>query len=134
MTITESTPPDKIVMKLEFMEPFEATNTALFSFSGEGNATTVKWVMEGEHNFMGKAMSLFMDMDAMVGKDFEAGLLELEKLAMADALELEKKKAIQLEQDERAAAVVAEAMKEAAPAQEAASAQGAPAQEAPAAE
>lgn len=114
MTITESTPPEKISIKLEFMEPFEATNTTLFSFTPKGKGTTVTWAMEGQNDFMGKAMSLFMDMDAMVGKDFEAGLLQLDKVAAADALEIEKKKAAQPEpnEDERAAAAAAEAMAE----------------------
>lgn len=114
MTITESVPPEKITIKLEFMEPWQATNTTLFSFSGKGKESKVTWAMEGKNDFMGKAMSLFMDMDAMVGKDFEAGLAELEKVAQADVRELEKRKTAPADPDEMAAQAVAEAIAEGA--------------------
>jgi hypothetical protein len=115
MTITESAPPEKLTIDLEFMEPWEAKNTTLFSFEGKAKETNVTWAMEGENTFMGKAMSLFMDMDAMVGKDFEAGLDELDKLAVAEAAELEKKKAEELAADEKAVEAAEAAMAEGAP-------------------
>lgn len=92
MTITESEPPKQVTIKLEFMEPWEATNTTLFALSSKGKDVEVSWAMEGENTFMGKAASLFMDMDEMVGKDFEAGLRELKKLAEREAKEIEKAK------------------------------------------
>lgn len=115
MTITESVPPEKVTIRLEFMEPWQATNTTLFTFSGKGKESTVTWSMEGKNDFLGKAMSLFMDMDAMVGKDFEAGLAELEKIALADFREFEKKKSEKADPDEMAAQAVAEAMAEVPP-------------------
>jgi len=77
MTITESRPSDLIRIKLEFFKPFAATNTAEFTFKPEGNQTAVTWSMTGQNNFIAKAVHLFMDMDKMVGKDFEAGLANL---------------------------------------------------------
>ncbi|MCA9774978.1 MAG: SRPBCC family protein, partial [Myxococcales bacterium] len=61
-TITESRPNDRIGMKLEFMEPFEATNAVEFTFRPEGDGTRVTWAMSGRNNFVGKAMDLFMNM------------------------------------------------------------------------
>jgi hypothetical protein len=77
MTITESRPGELIRIKLEFFKPFTATNTAEFTFKPEGNRTVVTWNMSGQNNFIAKAVHLFMDVDKMVGKDFEAGLANL---------------------------------------------------------
>ena len=74
MTIAESRPAELVRIKLEFLKPFAATNTAEFSFNDEGGRTALTWSMRGQNNFIGKAMCLVFDMDKMVGGDFEAGL------------------------------------------------------------
>ena len=83
MTITESRPSDLIRIKLEFLKPFEATNTAEFTFKPEGNQTGVTWSMEGKNNFIAKAVCLFMNMDKMVGGQFEQGLAQMKSVAEA---------------------------------------------------
>lgn len=83
MTLTESRASDLIRIKLEFMKPFAATNTTEFSFKPEGNQTVVTWSMFGENNFMAKAFGLFMNMDKMVGGDFEKGLAQLKSVMEA---------------------------------------------------
>jgi uncharacterized protein YndB with AHSA1/START domain len=77
MEIRESTPPSKIVIQLDFLKPFEAHNTAEFTMLPQGDGTHVIWVMQGPAPFINKVMQVFMDFDKMVGKDFEAGLLNL---------------------------------------------------------
>lgn len=74
MTIVASQPSEMIRFKLEFLKPFKASNTAEFTFESQGAQTLVTWRMSGTNNFIGKAMSLFMDCDAMVGGQFEQGL------------------------------------------------------------
>jgi hypothetical protein len=74
MTITESHPSELIRIKLEFLRPFKATNTAEFVFKPQGDQTLVTWNMLGDKNFMFKAIHMFMNMDKMVGNDFEKGL------------------------------------------------------------
>ena len=81
MTITESAPNERIVINLEFLVPFKATNTTEFTFTPVGDQTEVRWRMTGENGFVGKAMSLFMDMDSMVGGDFEDGLQSMKAAA-----------------------------------------------------
>lgn len=81
MEIVESAPPGKIVIKLDFLKPFEAHNTAEFTFAPQGGETRVNWAMHGPANFMTKLMGVFMSMDKMVGKDFEAGLANLKAAA-----------------------------------------------------
>lgn len=84
MTITESRPSELIRINLEFLKPFAATNTTEFSFQPQGDQTLVTWTMTGRNNFMTKAFCLFMNMDKMVGRDFEKGLSQL-KAVVEDA-------------------------------------------------
>lgn len=81
MTIAESRPNELIRVKLEFFKPFAATNTAEFTFVPEGNQTKVTWSMFGEKNFMAKALHLFMNMDKMIGGQFEQGLANMKAAA-----------------------------------------------------
>lgn len=81
MEILDSTPHSKITIKLDFTKPFEAHNTAEFSFEPEGDATRVTWAMHGPNRFIAKIMQVFSDMDRMIGKDFETGLANLKAIA-----------------------------------------------------
>ena len=85
MTITESRPNELIRIKMEFFKPFAATNTAEFTFKPEGNQTVVTWSMAGDNNFMAKAIHLVMNMDKMIGGQFEKGLAEMKSVAQATA-------------------------------------------------
>jgi uncharacterized protein YndB with AHSA1/START domain len=81
MEIMDSAAPSKIVIKLDFIKPFEGHNTAEFSFSRAADSTVVNWVMTGPSIFFSKVMQVFFSFDRMIGKDFEAGLANLKKLA-----------------------------------------------------
>ena len=78
MTITESVPPESLSIRLEFLKPFQATNTAEFFITPGGLGTDVTWAMSGHNNFAAKAFSLVTDMDKIVGADFEKGLADLD--------------------------------------------------------
>jgi len=80
MEILDSSAPSKIVIKLDFFTPFEGHNTAEFTMLPQGDATNVTWLMHGPSPFMGKIMHVFINMDRMVGKDFEVGLASLKRL------------------------------------------------------
>ncbi len=86
LTITGSKPGELVSMKLEFSRPFKATNDVNFKLEPSQGGTRVSWIMDGKHNFVMKAMSLFMNMDQMVGKDFEQGLANLSAMAHAEAV------------------------------------------------
>jgi hypothetical protein len=81
MTITDSRESELVRIKLDFVKPFKATNTAEFTFKPEGGQTLVTWSMFGQKNFPCKAVSLFMDMDKMVGGEFEQGLASMKSVA-----------------------------------------------------
>ena len=85
MTIIESQPSTLVKIKLEFIKPWAATNATNFTFATQGSQTNVKWTMDGENNFVGKAFGLFMNMDKMVGGDFEKGLAQMKSIAEASA-------------------------------------------------
>jgi uncharacterized protein YndB with AHSA1/START domain len=80
MEILEATTPSKILIKLDFFKPFETHNTAEFTMLPQDNATDVNWAMQGPAPFMHKVMQVFMDMDKMIGRDFETGLANLKTL------------------------------------------------------
>jgi uncharacterized protein YndB with AHSA1/START domain len=81
MEITESVPSSKIALKLDFVKPFEGHNTVEFTLEPKGDTTNVTWAMQGPTPFFGKIMHVFINMDSMVGKDFEAGLANLKAAA-----------------------------------------------------
>jgi hypothetical protein len=77
MTITEAVPSSKVGIQLEFLRPFASTNETSFLVVPDGGGCRVTWLMKGNHGFVGRAMSIFMDMDKMIGPDFEKGLATL---------------------------------------------------------
>ena len=93
MTITESKPPRggsneaaELSIRLEFIKPFASVATSGFVVKLEGDkASTATWSMEGRNNLIGKAFGIFINMDKMIGADFERGLSGLKTVAEADA-------------------------------------------------
>jgi hypothetical protein len=79
MTITESKPGEMIRIRLEFIKPFAGINDTLFTFKPVGEETEVTWTMKGNYVFITKAMSLFMNMDKMMGDQFEKGLASIKE-------------------------------------------------------
>jgi hypothetical protein len=80
MTITESRPHELVQFKMEFYKPMAGTSDAEFAFKPEGNQTAVTWSMTGRNNFVAKAMCLFMNMDKMIGGQFEKGLASMKMI------------------------------------------------------
>jgi uncharacterized protein YndB with AHSA1/START domain len=83
MEITESSPPSRVTIKLDFVKPFEAHNVVEFTLDARGEATNVTWALHGPASYMSKIMSVFFSMERMVGRDFESGLANLKAVAEA---------------------------------------------------
>jgi uncharacterized protein YndB with AHSA1/START domain len=81
MEITEASPPSRVSIRLDFMEPFEAHNVVDFTLSPQGDATNVTWAIHGPSPFISKVIGIFCNMDKMIGKDFETGLASLKAIA-----------------------------------------------------
>ena len=77
MEIVDSTPPHRVVIKLDFLKPFEGHNMAELTVEPKGGQTIVTWAMYGPSTFMTKLIGTFVDMDDMIGRDFAAGLAKL---------------------------------------------------------
>ncbi len=75
--ILEATSPSRVVIQLDFFRPFKARNTTEFTMTSQGKTTHVNWAMFGPQPLISKIMCMFMNMDKMVGKDFEKGLASL---------------------------------------------------------
>ena len=87
MTITDVVPNQSVTINLEFLAPWEATNGTLFALNSQGPNTEVSWSMTGHNSFPAKMAGVFMDMDKLVGSDFERGLSDLSKKSVAVARE-----------------------------------------------
>ena len=85
MTILDSVPHEKITIKLEFKRPFEDSSTSEFTFKPSGENTVVTWSMFGKQKFIGKIVCLIMNMDKMLGGNFEQGLASMKKIAESEA-------------------------------------------------
>jgi uncharacterized protein YndB with AHSA1/START domain len=83
MEILEAAPSSRIAIQLDFVEPIAGRNTTVFTFEPAGDATQVRWTMTGPSPYISKLMGVFVDMDRMIGKDFEAGLANLQAVATA---------------------------------------------------
>ena len=81
MKIIRASPDKSLTIDLEFRKPFPARNQVTFTLFPLEGGTRVIWSMKGENGFLGKAVSLAVDMDALVGKDFEQGFVNLDKAA-----------------------------------------------------
>lgn len=80
MRITSSAP-DRVEIDLNFVKPFRAENKVTFTLVPIHGGTGLAWSMTGRNNFIGKALGLFMDMDKMVGGDFEKGLADIKRIS-----------------------------------------------------
>lgn len=81
MEVTGSEPSSKVVIKLDFIKPFDGHNIAEFTLTPVGESTLVTWAMHGPSPFIAKVMGVFFSMDAMIGKDFEVGLANMKAAA-----------------------------------------------------
>lgn len=81
MEIIEAMPPSRIRIRLDFIAPFQAHNLAEFSLVPEGKSTHVTWALSGPSPFISRLIGVFMNMDKMIGGDFEVGLAQLKILA-----------------------------------------------------
>jgi hypothetical protein len=80
LEITDAAP-SRVAMDLDFVKPFEAHNKVEFQLAPKGGATEVTWRMQGGVPYVAKIVHLFLDMDAMVGGQFETGLANLKRLS-----------------------------------------------------
>lgn len=86
MTLLDSKAPEFVSIRLEFFKPFAADNQVRFTLTPEAGGTRVHWSMQGKNVLIGKLIGLVLNMDKMVGSDFEKGLADMNRAAQAEAL------------------------------------------------
>ncbi len=79
--ITDAAPSARVNMQLDMQKPMKARNAVEFTLQPNGNTTTVTWAMSGRQPFIGKLVTVFIDCDKMVGRQFENGLGKLKAIA-----------------------------------------------------
>jgi hypothetical protein len=109
MEIEESKANELVRIKLEFIRPFPSTSPTTFTFAPAAEGVTVTWKMDATNDFMGKAFCLFVDMDAMLGKDFDSGLAAMGKIAEAETKKRAEAEAAKLAAEKAAAEAAANA-------------------------
>lgn len=85
MTVVAAEPGTRLAVRAEFLKPMRSTNALAFTLAPVAGGTEVTWAMTGRNDFVGKAVSLLVDMDRMVGGKFEQGLADLKRLSEAEA-------------------------------------------------
>jgi carbon monoxide dehydrogenase subunit G len=81
LTIADSSPPSKVTLDLDMLAPLKAHNIVEFTLEPKGDATNVTWAMNGHVPYIAKIVHVFLNVDRMVGQDFEAGLANLKAVA-----------------------------------------------------
>jgi len=81
LTMVDAVPPNKLVIRLDMIEPMAMSNTIEYTLVPQGSGTQVTWAMRGGMPFISKVMCVFIDIDKMIGKDFETGLAALKAVA-----------------------------------------------------
>lgn len=81
MEITAVQAPGQVDIKLDFLRPFESSNTTRFTLKPVADGTEFVWTMQGPMPYISKLISVFVSMDRMIGPDFEAGLKNLKAVA-----------------------------------------------------
>lgn len=80
LEIIDSAPPSKVVISLDMRKPFEGHNTIEYTLEPKGDSTNFTWAIHGPVPYLGKVMCIFVSMDKMIGKDFEAGIANLKAI------------------------------------------------------
>jgi hypothetical protein len=71
------TAPRQVRMELHMLQPLEARNAIEFTLQPRDGATDVTWSMQGAMPYVSRLIGLFVDMDRMIGAEFENGLAAL---------------------------------------------------------
>ena len=90
MTIVEVQPNEGLDLRLEFFKPWASICSVRWAVTREGDLTIVTWTMKGKNQtFAKKFFGLLLNMQKMLGRDFDAGLARLK--AYCESPDFQKK-------------------------------------------
>lgn len=79
--IVDTQPHSRVTLRLAMVKPFKVDNTVEFTIVPKGSTADVTWAMHGQQPLLGKVMTLFIDCDKMMSRDFDEGLANLKAIA-----------------------------------------------------
>jgi uncharacterized protein YndB with AHSA1/START domain len=79
-TVVEVENPKRVAIQLAYERPMNMRQLAEYLVQpGKDGTTTVTWRVSGESPLVGRLMCMFINMDKMVGSNFEKGLANLKR-------------------------------------------------------
>jgi Polyketide cyclase / dehydrase and lipid transport len=78
--IVDTKYPTNVNCRLLMIKPMTADNVVSFQLTSSSGPTRVTWKMSGQNRFVNKLMHTVMNMDKMVGRDFDKGLASLKAM------------------------------------------------------
>ncbi len=84
MEITAAAPAERLDIDLDFEKPFSSSNKIAFLLDERPGGTEVRWQMTGPRPLVMRLMSPVLNMDKLVGADFEKGLARLRTVTGSD--------------------------------------------------
>ncbi len=88
MSNTGLKPNEEIQYHLKFIEPFEDHADGFLRAEDVEGDTRLSWALYGKSPFPWNALSLFMNLDQRIGKDFEEGLALLKEISEKEAAQI----------------------------------------------
>lgn len=73
--------PEQVDVRLVFEKPWKADNPVAFRFEPTGARTRVTWTMSGDNKGVAAVFAKVVNMDKLLGRDFEKGLSRLKAVA-----------------------------------------------------
>ena len=109
MEITAVESNASVTESLHFLAPMASEAVVVMKMTPEGEKTRVSWGFDSEQTLPSKAFGLIMDVEALIGPDFEKGLGRIQAIAEPAARAREAQEAADLLANEQAAAALAAA-------------------------
>ena len=85
IVVTASVPDSKVVLQLDMVRPIKASNVVEYRLEPHGAETRMIWSMHGKQPFMARVMTLFIDCDGMLQREFDQGLAGLKRIVEVEA-------------------------------------------------
>ncbi len=98
MTLVQANPEDSIWYDLAFEKPYESKATNGFKLNETEEGTEVTWWITGEYGLIERPMMMFMDMEKMIGGDFERGLERLDSVSVVEAKRIEEENKVDIQE------------------------------------
>jgi len=84
---------DRVDIKLNFIAPWESEDFTYYEFNDQGESVEVTWGMDGTNPFPMNVMAMFMDIEGMIGNQYDKGLNQLKARCQNMAAEMKAEEA-----------------------------------------